>query len=73
MTEGHEVTGVGRRAGLKPAMRGIRLDMRDAERAEDWLPHLKDIDAVIIKVVMPRGIVTHTQHLYLRLEIESAV
>jgi uncharacterized protein YbjT (DUF2867 family) len=47
MAEAHEVTGVGRRAATAPAMPWIRLDLRNMAGAEDWLPHLKGIDAVV--------------------------
>jgi uncharacterized protein YbjT (DUF2867 family) len=49
--EGHEVAGVARREGVEtrrvPAARWVRLDLRDVCVAEDWLPHLAGIDAVV--------------------------
>ena len=48
---GHEVIGVARgpaeAARRVPASRWIRLDLRDATRPSDWLPHLAGIDAVV--------------------------
>lgn len=51
VADGHQVVGVGRdiaRAALAlPDMRWIRLDIAKARSAGDWLPHLKDVDAVV--------------------------
>ena len=48
LAEGHEVVGVGRRAGPpRTGMRWVELDMRSAGRPEHWLPHLAGVDAVI--------------------------
>ena len=48
--DGHEIVGVGRRVGGAarrfPYVRWIALDFARA-RAEDWLPHLAGIDAVV--------------------------
>lgn len=49
--DGHEMVGVARKldaaARRVAAGRWVRLDLRDATRPEDWLPHLFGIDAVI--------------------------
>jgi uncharacterized protein YbjT (DUF2867 family) len=48
VADGHEVMGVARRGGEpRPHMRWITLDMRNATRPEDWLPHCNGIDAVV--------------------------
>jgi uncharacterized protein YbjT (DUF2867 family) len=48
IAEGHEVTAVARLVGLPgPGLRWVTLDMRDARRPQDWLPHLSGVDAVI--------------------------
>ena len=48
---GHEVLGTGRdtrrAARTFPEARWISLDLAKATRAEDWLPHLQGIDAVV--------------------------
>jgi uncharacterized protein YbjT (DUF2867 family) len=47
----HELVGLARRldpaARRVPAHRWIRQDLRDLRTAEDWLPHLAGIDAVV--------------------------
>src|SRR6266540_1707568 len=49
--DGHDIVGVGRRiaeaARRFPRMRWIALDFARARCAEDWLPHLAGIDAVV--------------------------
>jgi uncharacterized protein YbjT (DUF2867 family) len=49
--DGHELTGVGRSGGADarrlPLDRWIRLDLRQALREENWLPHLAEIEAVV--------------------------
>jgi uncharacterized protein YbjT (DUF2867 family) len=49
--EGHEVAAVARGTGaaerLPEASKVVALDMREATRPEDWLPHLAGIDAVV--------------------------
>src|SRR3712207_5231194 len=49
--QGHEVIGVARTvdaaARRLPVTRWISLDLRRAGRAEDWLPHLEGIGAVV--------------------------
>ena len=49
--DGHQLVGVGRSggaaAGRVPVDARVRLDLREATRAEDWLPHLAGIDAVV--------------------------
>ncbi len=51
LADGHEVVGVGRgiaRAALTlPDVRWIALDIARSKRAENWLPHLSGIDAVV--------------------------
>jgi uncharacterized protein YbjT (DUF2867 family) len=51
IAEGHAVTGVGRRVGAArrrlPRVDWIGLDIARARRAEDWLPHLIGMDAVV--------------------------
>ena len=48
---GHEVLGTGRdtrrAARTLPEARWISLDLAKATRAEDWLPHLQGVDAVV--------------------------
>lgn len=50
-SDGHEVVGAGRSveeaARRWPAVRWIAVDFNRAMRAEDWLPHLAGIDAVV--------------------------
>lgn len=49
--EGHEIVAVGRRideaSSRRPDFRWIALDISRATRAEDWLPHLQGVDAVV--------------------------
>jgi uncharacterized protein YbjT (DUF2867 family) len=49
--DGHEVIGVGRSRGAEarrlPVDHWIRVDLRQARREEDWLPHLAGIEAVV--------------------------
>lgn len=51
LADGHEVIGTGRdtrrAARAFPRARWVSLDLAKAVRAEDWLPHLKGIDAVV--------------------------
>lgn len=48
LAAGYKVTGVTRREGTAhPGLRWVNLDIRNATRAEDWLPRLVGIDAVI--------------------------
>src|SRR5262245_31373461 len=47
LANGYEVTGVRRRGAARPGMRWITLDIRNATRPGDWLPHLKGVDAII--------------------------
>ena len=51
LAEGHEIVGVGRSIAKAsrqlPGVRRIALDIAKAKRAEDWLPHLADVDAVV--------------------------
>lgn len=51
LAEGHKVIGVGRNvaeaARRMPSVQWIALDISKAVRAEDWLPHLGNIDAVV--------------------------
>ncbi|WP_114954050.1 SDR family oxidoreductase [Sphingosinicella terrae] len=49
--DGHAVTGIARRldslARRVPVDRWLLLDLRDLLRAEDWLPHLAGVEAVV--------------------------
>ncbi len=49
--DGYDLVGVARRIGSDarrlPVGRCIELDLRDVSRAEDWLPHLGGVDAVV--------------------------
>lgn len=51
VADGHEVVGLGRNIALasrqQPDVRWISLDIAKARRAEDWLPHVAGIDAVV--------------------------
>jgi uncharacterized protein YbjT (DUF2867 family) len=51
LADGHEIVGVGRNIARSarqiPAARWISIDIAKAKRAEDWLPHLAGIDAVV--------------------------
>jgi uncharacterized protein YbjT (DUF2867 family) len=44
----HEVIAVARRKGLpQPGLRWVRLDLRNASKPDDWVPHLEGVGAVI--------------------------
>lgn len=51
LAHGHKVVGVGRNvvwaARQLSSVRWITLDIAKAKHADDWLPHLKDVDAVV--------------------------
>jgi len=51
IADGHDIVGMARRpneAALRfPQARWIALDAGNARRPEDWLPHLKNVDAVV--------------------------
>jgi uncharacterized protein YbjT (DUF2867 family) len=51
LDEGHRVVGAGRSVASwerrMPGVRWLRLDLADTTEADDWLPHLTAIDAVV--------------------------
>ena len=48
LAEGHELVAIGRRVGIeRDRLRWVAADMRALQRADDWVVHLREADAVV--------------------------